>query len=178
MQDNLLVITLRTKNCEKFFTQFFDGIKSSACRILESRTVVIGAQGAVAFFVLQGSWNALAKMQNTLARLKADPWYDWIEYHQEEEKTKQSELVIYDIDLVTAEGSKIVTELFNFFSSQNIVIQESSFSSYQPTKNSAVMLYINLRVGVPVCTSVTAFRADILDLCERLNMDAAIDAVK
>ena len=67
--ENYLVVNILAENTNENIRKFSKLAKSSQCNVIDCHFKVMG-QYLSAIFLFSGSWNAIAKMENMLAKLE------------------------------------------------------------------------------------------------------------
>jgi glycine cleavage system transcriptional repressor len=151
-------------------------ILEAGCNIVDSRMTVLGGEFAVILLVT-GHWNTIAKLEATLPRLGENLNLTVTVKRTEKRKSKDN-LLPYAVEVVSIDHPGIVHHLANFFSSRDINIEELVTTSYAAAHTGTPMFSVHMTVGIPADLQISALRADFLDFCDELNLDAVIEPVK
>lgn len=174
--DNFLVITVLGHNKPENLEQFARAIKDCGCNIMESRMTVLGNQLSILMLV-SGSWDAIAKIEDTLSRLE-----NRLEVSINTSRTSpvkaSNNLMPYAIDVVSCDHIGIVNDIVNFMHQNKIGIQEMHTNTYRANNTGTVMFSLHMNVNIPADTSIAAIRGDFMDFCDQLNLDAIMEPVK
>ncbi len=173
---NYLVVSALIENSSEIIRTFTKLPKSSGCNIVDSQYKVLGHQLSLMLF-LSGSWDAIAKIENMLAKLE--------QQHQIKILTKRTEVdslqgdsMPYAVDVVGIDQTGIIFDIIDFMSSNNLLIQELSSNTYEASQTAAKMFSLHMMVNIPLDSSIAAIRGDFIDFCDRLNLDAIMEPVK
>ncbi len=71
----------------------------------------------------------------------------------------------------------IVHNLASFFSSRQINIVDLETDSYPAAHTGTPMFSMLMTIGVPAEMSIKKLRAEFLDTCDELNMDASLTSI-
>ncbi|MGE0080679.1 MAG: glycine cleavage system protein R [Thiohalomonadaceae bacterium] len=144
--------------------------------IVDSRMTVLGGEFAVLMLV-QGSWNAVAKLEHMLPGLEKKLDLTIIARRTEEHKPGPP-AVAYSVDVVSIDHPGIIYQLAHFFSSRNINIQDLYTDSYRAAQTGTQMFSANITVAVPGSTHIGRLRDEFFEFCDALNLDAVLEPVK
>ncbi len=150
--------------------------KEAGCNILDSRMGIFGNQFA-SIMLLSGTWDAIAKIENSLPRLEQQLGVTLISKRSEKRRPTES-LMPYAIEVVAADRPGIVYEITVFFSSRGINIEEMYTASYNAAHSGTPMFSLHMTISISAETSIAALRGEFMDLCDQLNLDAVMEPVK
>jgi len=125
----------------------------------------------------QGAWDAIAKLENALARLDRDGELR-LTHFRTGAKEQQSNLLPYVIEVVAADKPGVLFQLAEFFAQQNITIEQLHSTRYRAMQTGADMFSAQITIGIPTTTHIAALRDDFLEFCDGLNLDAIMDPMK
>jgi glycine cleavage system transcriptional repressor len=94
-----------------------------------------------------------------------------------EQSTTVKPLVPYQVEVVAMDHPGIVHNLASFFSSRQINIVDLETDSYPAAHTGTPMFSMLMTIGVPAEMSIKKLRADFLDACDELNMDASLTSI-
>ncbi|MFA5684521.1 MAG: glycine cleavage system protein R [Lysobacteraceae bacterium] len=151
-------------------------IADSGCNLVEARLAAIGRDVSVIALAV-GSWDAVAKLESSLARLERDEGARVIS-HRTGAKPLQSELLPYIVEVIAADKPGILFQLADFFDRQGISIENLQSSRYRAMQTGADMFSAHITIGVPANMHIAALRDDFLEFCDHLNLDAIMDPMK
>jgi glycine cleavage system transcriptional repressor len=173
---NYLVVSALIENSSEIIRSFTKLPKSSGCNIVDSRFKVLGNKLSLMLF-LAGNWDAIAKIENTLAKLEKE--------HQIKILTERTQLdslqgdyMPYAVDVVGIDQHGIIFDIANFMSTNELLIQEITSYTYLASHTGAKMFSLHMLVNIPLDTSIAGIRGDFIDFCDRLNLDAIMEPVK
>ena len=175
MQHYLVVSTLIESSSDIIRT-FSKLSRTSGCSILECRFSVHGQELSVTMY-LSGTWDAIAKMEDMLAKLSKEHDTPVIS-----KRTRQTDLpgdaMPYAIDVVGADQHGIIDDMTDFMISNELTIRDMSSHTYQASQTGASMFSLHMTINIPLDASIAAIRGEFIDFCDRLNLDAIMEPVK
>jgi len=89
-----------------------------------------------------------------------------------------ADTIPYLVDVVAMDNPGIVYKLADFFSCRSINIQSMRTDRYQAPHTGTLMFAIEMIIAIPSSIIISDVRDDFLDLCEDMNLDASIEAVR
>ena len=89
-----------------------------------------------------------------------------------------ADTIPYLVDVVSIDNPGIVYKLADFFSCRNINIQNMRTDRYQAPHTGTQMFSIEMIIAIPSNIIIPDLRDEFLDLCEEMNLDASIEAVR
>jgi glycine cleavage system transcriptional repressor len=161
-QSPLLAISRRISDC--------------GCNLAEARVATLGNELTV-LALAQGAWDAIAKLENALARLDRDGDMR-LAHFRTGARQQQSNLIPYVVEVIAADKPGVLFQLADFFSHQNITIEQLHSSRYRAMQTGADMFSAQITIGIPTTTHIAALRDDFLEFCDGLNLDAIMDPMK
>ena len=173
---NYLVISAIGINRSGLVQQFSKAIKDCGANIVDSRMTVLGGEFAMVM-LLSGTWDAIAKTENVIPRLKENLDLTIISKRTEARK-KTANLMPYAVEVVSMDHPGIVHEIAQFFSSRDINIEDMYTGSYAAAHTGAPMFSLHITISIPTNTSIAALRGEFMDFCDQLNLDAIMEPVK
>ena len=174
--DNFLVITALGKNRADNVDQLVRAIRDCGCNITESRLSVLGDDIAI-FMQLSGTWDAIAKIEDTLPRLEKRLGLN-IASDRTNHGNIKDRLMPYAIDVVALDHIGIVHDIVNFIHENKISIQDMYTNTYRTNNSVTTMFSMHMVINIPANTSIAAIRGDFMDFCDQLNLDAILEPVK
>ena len=151
-------------------------ISECGCNLAEARVSTLGNELSV-LALAQGAWDAIAKLENALARLDRDGELR-LAHFRTSAKQQQSNLLPYVVEVVAADKPGVLFQLAEFFAQQAISIEQLHSTRYRAMQTGADMFSAQLTIGVPADMHIAALRDDFLEFCDHLNLDAIMDPMK
>lgn len=174
--DTLLVVSALGRDRPGLVDQLSKVVLDAGCSIRDSRMAVLGGEFAIVL-LLSGNWNAVAKLESLLPRLR-DSLDVTVQCKRTEPRTGTSNLIPYAVEVVSLDRPGIVHDVANFFAHRDINIEDLYTSSYPAPQTGAAMYSLHMTVGIPADTSIAAVRGEFMDFCDDLNLDAMLAPVK
>ena len=175
-QKTYLVISALGEDHPGIVNQLSKAILEHGCNIEDSRMTVLGGEFAVMLLV-EGKWNTLAKVENTLPELERQLGMTIISKRTGERATV-SNLLPYAVDVISMDHPGIVNNLAAFFAERNINIEDLATSSYAAAHTGTPMFSVHMTVGIPSDLHIAALREEFMDYCDGLNLDAVLEPIK
>ncbi len=151
-------------------------IADSGCNLYDARLATVGRDVSVLALAV-GSWDAVAKLESSLARLEREEGIRLLSYRTGA-KPIQSNLLPYIVEVVAADKPGILFQLADFFDRQGITIENLQSSRYRAMQTGADMFSAQITIGIPSSMHIAALRDDFLEFCDHLNLDAIMDPMK
>ncbi len=150
-------------------------LKDNGGNIESSRMVKMEDSFAVTLLI-SGNWDSIAKIEGMLPRLKER--YDAIiQYKRIAASRPDHQAMPYIIDLVAADRPGIIYNIIHFIKQNDIHMQDMYTNCYD-TDSGARMCVLRAIIHIPINTLIGPLRADFVDLCEQLNLDAGMEPLK
>lgn len=151
-------------------------ISECGCNLAEGRVSTLGNELSV-LALAQGAWDAIAKLENALARLDRDGEMR-LTHFRTNAREQQSNLLPYVVEVVAADKPGVLFQLAEFFAQQDISIEQLHSSRYRAMQTGADMFSAQITIGIPNTMHIAALRDDFLEFCDGLNLDAIMDPMK
>jgi len=151
-------------------------ISECGCNLAEARVSTLGNELSV-LALAQGAWDAIAKLENALARLDRDGTLR-LAHFRTSARQPQSNLLPYVVEVVAADKTGVLFQLAEFFERQNITIEQLHSTRYRAMQTGADMFSAQITIGIPNTMHIAALRDDFLEFCDGLNLDAIMDPMK
>ncbi|MCP1375537.1 transcriptional regulator [Dyella sp. Sa] len=151
-------------------------IADAGCNLSDARVSTIGGDSALVL-VASGAWDALAKLENALAKLARDEELHLVHYRTQP-REPDSRLLPYLVEVVSADRPGILVRIVEFFHRNRISVEQLSSMRYQAMQTGAEMFQAQITIGIPSDLHIATLRDDFLELCDSLNLDAIMDPVK
>jgi glycine cleavage system transcriptional repressor len=151
-------------------------IAESGCNIVEARLATLGQEVCLQLLV-QGSWDAIAKLESALARMEREEGTRMV-YFRTALREAQGNALPYVVEVTAADKPGVLYQLVDFFEHHGISIENMTCSRYRAAQTGADVFSAQFTVGIPVDTHIAAFRDDFLEFCDGLNLDAILDPMK
>ncbi len=174
--ENQLLIQTLTPAVKSSLPTLVRKIADAGCSLIDARANTLGADLGTELLA-QGSWDAIAKLETTIARLARE-----MELHLTMYRTSprppQRHLLPYMVEVVSADRHGVLAELLDFFVVRKLSIEQLASQRYQAIQTGAEMFSVQVTLGVPDEIHIAALRDEFLELCDSLNLDAVMEPIK
>jgi len=174
--ENYLLINAFAVHPESPLLSVSRRIADSGCNLVDARLSTVGRDVSVVALAV-GSWDAVAKLESSLARLEREDGLRLV-WYRTGAKPVQSNLLPYIVEVVAADKPGILFQLADFFDRQGITIESLHSTRYRAMQTGADMFSAQVTVGIPSNMHIAALRDDFLEFCDHLNLDAILDPMK
>ncbi len=174
--ENHVLVTTTTTQPNNALLPLTKRISDCGCNVLEARLSTLGQDVVVAVLAV-GSWDSIAKLEASAARLERDDGIK-IQVHRTATRSPQGNYLPYVVEVVAADRPGVLYQLAEFFDSRGISVEQLSSSRYKAMQTGAEMFSAQLTIGIPAKTHIAALRDDFLEFCDSLNLDAIMDPLK
>ncbi|MGZ8158971.1 MAG: glycine cleavage system protein R [Methylobacter sp.] len=171
-----LAITALGNNQINFVAEILPAVRDCKCNILEIRSSRL-AQAAAAYLLVQGNWNQIAKLENTLDVMQKRMDIK-IQCLRPEPKEKGKDCVPYSLETISLDKDNVVESITTFLFDREVDIEEISGSSYQAPYIHTPVFSTKFIILIPPQLHLLSLREEFLDFCDQLNIDAILEPVK
>ncbi len=171
-----LAITALGNNQINFISEILPAIRDCNCNILEIRSSHL-SQSTAAYLLIQGNWNQIAKLENTLDIIQKRLDIK-IQTLRPDNKDKTKDWLPYSLETISLDRDNIIEAITNFLFEREIDIEEIHGSSYQAPYTHSSAFTTKFVVLVPPQLQLLTLREEFLDFCDQLNIDAILEPVK
>lgn len=145
---------------------------SQQLNIEDSRMSSLGGSFAI-LLLISGSREAIAEFSSKTAQIESELDMRLL-MRSSETAPRVGKLLPYSVEVVAMDHPGIVHTLASFFSSREINIVDLETDCYPAPHTGTPMFSMLLTIGVPAEISIKKLRAEFLDTCDQLNIDASI----
>lgn len=174
--ENYLLVTAIAPQDKPPLMALSKRITECGCSLMEARLAALGGHLCISMLAM-GSWDAVAKLEATAARIERDEGIK-INLQRTTARPMPTDLMPYVVEVVAADKAGILFQLAEFFSHHNISIDSLSSSRFKAMQTGAEMFSVQMNIGIPSKTHISALRDDFLEFCDALNLDAIMDPMK
>lgn len=171
-----LTVTITGNDKADMTHELLSAISRCDCNIVESRMSVLAGQFA-GYLYVEGNWNHIAKLENTLETL-GKKFNVRVQMWRVETASKEEPLAPYTIDIYAIDRNGILNEIVKFLGQRNIVIKDLSSSRFIAPQSQTKMFTAHLIIGIPTGVQPISLRDDFLDFSDRMNIDAILEPPK
>lgn len=174
--DHQLLIQTLTSASKSPLLTLARRIADAGCSLIDARVSTIGPDSSLVLLA-SGAWDALAKLETALAKLSRDDDMRLVHYRTTP-REPNSHLLPYLVEVVSADRPGILVKIVEFFTRNDISVEQLSSMRYQAMQTGAEMFQAQITIGIPSESHIATLRDDFLELCDGLNLDAIMDPVK
>ena len=127
--------------------------------------------------LLGGTWDAIAKIENTLTRLQQDLDIT-ITSQRAAARPPAHNLMPYAVEVIAVEQIGIVHQIAQFFARRDINIEDMYSGNYAAAHTGTPMFSLHMTISIPTNISIAGMRSDFMDFCDQHNLDAIMEPVK
>lgn len=172
---NYLVISSIGTDKPGIVNELAKACSSNQCNIVDSRMTVLGGEFAVIMMVA-GAWDAIAKLENALPNVSKELNLTTTVKHTKERSARQA--LSYTVNVVALDNPGIVHEIAQYFSNQEINIDDLQTSTYSAPHTGTQMFNLNMTIQLAADTHIASLRDEFMDFCDELNLDAIIEPLR
>jgi len=171
-----IAITALGNDQTNFIAEILPAIRECKCSILELRSSRL-AQAGAAYLLVQGNWNQIAKLENTLDIMQRRME---IKIHtlRPESREKGKDCVPYSLETLSLDKDNVVESVTSFLIDREIEIEEVSGSSYLAPYIQTPVFSTKFVILIPPQLHLLSLREEFLDFCDQLNIDAILEPIK
>ncbi|CAM4456987.1 MAG: Glycine cleavage system transcriptional repressor [Legionellaceae bacterium] len=151
-------------------------ITNCGCNIVDSRIRFFGMELA-ATLLISGHWNELAKLE-TLLPVIVDKLELSIQSKCTEKRVFTENFIPYNIYISTIDSQGIIYKLTQFFSNENIIINELFTDTYLAPYTQAPMVTITMSISISATMLVADLREHFMLFCDDHNLDVVMEPQK
>lgn len=175
-QNTYLVISALGEDHPGIVNQISKIVLEHGCNIEDSRMTVLGGEFA-AMLLVEGKWNTLAKIENSLPELERQLGMTIIS-KRTGQRGGGANLLPYGVDVVAMDHPGIVNNLAGFFAERGINIEDMATNTYAAAHTGTPMFAVHMTVGIPADMHIAGLREEFMDYCDALNLDAVLEPLK
>ncbi|MDX1452235.1 MAG: glycine cleavage system protein R [Oleiphilaceae bacterium] len=172
---NYLVISSVGTDRPGIVNELAKACSSNHCNIVDSRMTVLGGEFAVIMMV-SGNWDNIAKLESTLPALSQALELTTTIKHTKERSAAPG--LAYSVNVVALDNPGIVHEIAQFFSTQNINIDDLHTGTYCAPHTGTQMFNLSMTIRLSADTHIASLREEFMDFCDDLNLDAVIEPIR
>ncbi|MDD5578116.1 MAG: transcriptional regulator [Methylobacter sp.] len=159
-----------------FIAEILPAIRDCKCHILEIRLSRL-AQSTAAYLLIQGNWNQVAKLENTLdfiqKRLEIK-----IHTFRPDQKDKGKDCLPYSLETISLDRDNVIESITSFLFDREIEIEEITGSCYQAPYIQTSVFSTKFVILIPPQLHLLSLREEFLEFCDQSNIDAILEPIK
>jgi len=160
----------------KVLSQLASSVHDYGATIVDCRMGLLGNETSITMLV-SGSWDAIAKLEGMYSKLEKKLEMK-VFMKRTEKRLPEKQRVPYSIEIVSIAKSDLINKVIEFLQKNEINVCEFYTNTYQNPYTDVTLLSINIIVSIPSGTSISLMRAEFLEFCDRLNLDAVMEPMK
>ncbi|MHB1229056.1 MAG: glycine cleavage system transcriptional repressor [Halothiobacillus sp.] len=148
-------------------------IQQQQCRALDSHLMSFEQRVAVSLRIA-GNWDRVTRVESALREFAQKQALE-INVHHEKTATEREPVLPYVLDAIGLESADMLAVITRFCAKQEVVLREISTRAYRPARSSERLIQLRAQIEIPARCHLGQFKTDFFDLCDALNLDAAIE---
>lgn len=169
---NYLVISSIGSDKPGIVNELAKTCSANQCNIVDSRMTVLGGEFAVIMMV-SGAWDAIGRLESSLPAVSKKLELTTTVKHTQQRNPSQ--VMAYSVNVVALDNPGIVHEIAQFFSKQNINIDDLHTGTYSAPHTGTQMFNLSMCIQLSSDTHVASLREEFMDFCDDMNLDAIIE---
>ncbi len=172
-----LAITILGKKSTVFISDVLTAIAHHKCNILELRLSDFAHSATVAYILLEGNWNYLAKLEMAMEQLQKRLDVKVSLIHVEEQQVV-CDYIPYTLEIIAINQDGILQDILIFLDTRHIIAKEIESSCYPAAYTQTLLFSAKFVLVIPLYIQLMRFREELFDFCDSLNVDAVFEPVK
>lgn len=148
-------------------------IQQQQCHALDSHMLSF-EQRMVLALRISGNWDRVTRAESALREFAQRAGID-IQIQHEKTVAEREAVLPYVVDAIGLASADIAAVITRFFAQQEVGIRELSTRAYRPARSSERLIQMRAQIDIPARCHLGQFKSDFFDLCDTLNLDAAIE---
>jgi len=168
-----LIVNLFGSPPAHVIAELFGLIEGHQCHSLDSRITNLDAT-LNALLRLQGNWDRITRLETSL--------HDFANRHRLALNIEHNQVMAtedrhlpYIIDAIGLVSSGVTGVLTQFCHNQGIGVREMNSHVYQPPHSTEQLVQLRAWIKIPADLHLGRLKGEFFDLCDNLNLDAAIE---
>lgn len=173
IREQFVLISATGRDPLKLTNTICRACQENRCSVVSSR---LTRHGQYSLLTVQagGSWDALARLEGALPSLAKRHDFQLMQTRSEEQPHRPQALP-YIVYVSALYQPDILAELCQFFTDQNIGLENITYDTYQAPQTNTTMLNATITVSLRADTQINWLRDQFLDFADALNLDALIE---
>lgn len=173
MMQTQLVVNLFGKLNAVQMADLFEIVQQQQCRSLDSHVMSFGSRLDLGVRI-SGNWDRVTRVESALREFAQKHQAEINIYHEQTPEGREAVLP-YVMDAIGLESVDMTAMLLRFCVRQGVNVRELSTRAYRPARSSERLIQLRAEVDIPTTCHLGQFKTDFFDLCDVLNLDAAIE---
>jgi len=168
-----LVISLLAPDAPGLLARLTSLITQSHCLYHDSRIAVFG-ETLTGSIIVDGSWDRLAKLETALEKFQTETGANlqWQRAHRDHSRRR---CLPYIVDAIGLTSVNMPEAIAGFLANHSIRIRDFSTHCYLPQHSNEPLTVLRALVDVPADLHLGQLKSNFFDLCDRINLDAALE---
>ena len=175
MQTHLILSAIATDD-PRGIESLVRAVHECGCGIREARLVRFGDHVGIVAGV-SGNWNAVAKLDDALARLDGEEGLRIVSSRSSRSDTP-AEAIPYLAEVTGADRPGVLAQMVRFFSERDISIEDFHATTSRTPHGETRIGSVHFTVGLPATLSLATIRGEFMDLCDELNVDGVLAPIR
>ena len=175
MQTHLILSAIATDE-PRALTALVRTIHESGCGVQEARLVRFGDRVSVVAGVT-GNWNAVAKLEDALARLDGTEGLSIVSSRSSREAARDG-IIPYLAEVTGADRPGVLAQMVRFFADREISVEDLHATTSRTQYGETRIGSAHFTVGLPASLSLATIRGEFMDLCDELNVDGVLAPIR
>lgn len=168
-----LIVNLFGNPPPQALAELFALIEAHHCHSLDSRITALDAVVNI-LIRLQGNWDRVTRLESALNDL-AQRHQMALNVERNPNAPANDRHLPYIIDAIGLVSAGVTSVMAQFCRNQGIVLREMSSHVYRPAHSTEKLIQLRAWIQVPADLHLGRMKSDFFDLCDNLNLDAAIE---
>jgi glycine cleavage system transcriptional repressor len=169
---NFLVISSIGTDQPGIVNELAKACSANQCNIVDSRMTVLGGEFAV-IMMISGNWDAIGRLESSLPAISKK--LDLTTTIKHTKRRDPCNSMVYSVNVVALDNPGIVHEIANYFSQQQINIDDLHTGTYSAPHTGTQMFSLSMSIRLSADTHIATLREEFMDFCDDLNLDAIIE---
>jgi glycine cleavage system transcriptional repressor len=173
MMQTQLIINLFGQLSASQLADLLGLIQQQQCRALDSHLMAF-EQRVVFALRIAGNWDRVTRVESVLREFAKRQALE-IQVQHEKTAAEREPVLPYILDAIGLESADMLAAITRFCAKQEVVLRDISTRAYRPARSSERLIQLRAQVALPARCHLGQFKSDFFDLCDNLNLDAAIE---
>lgn len=174
VMNSYLVITALGPDKPNVINQFTQSLTNCGGNILTTKMTTLGNEFGI-MLLIEGSWRAIAKIETNLPIIEKK--LGLIATVRRTSPRGPNQAVTYLVHAVTADREGILNDLAQFFTVQDINIEDIEAHTYL-AQSGTRMSSMTININIPITTHIPTLREKFTVYCDALNLDAGMEPLR
>lgn len=168
-----LIVNLFGSMGTSHLADFLALVQRQQCHALDSHILSFEERKVLALRIM-GNWDRVTRLESALREFAERAGID-IHVQHEQSLAGREAVLPYVVDAIGLASADIAAVITRFFAEQAVSIRELSTRAYRPARSSERLIQMRAQIDIPADSHLGQFKSNFFDLCDTLNLDAAIE---